>query len=663
MDGEVICRDGVRVPLNTDRSWRVRPADAWTEEDLYDARRAPAGWTGSEFDDAEWSPPATGMISAVLVPRDIPMLRETERPAVRVVEIGRCASERAASRSSGLLERMRREKPVPAEPGDVRGPNALLDRRPRSAVLRASRSGPGIYLLLDLGGETVGFPRLSLEGVAGGTVDLGYGETRALSEIVHAERYTMREGPQEWEGSTRQSLRYVHLIFRQCTRRVNVNWVGVNVVAYPVDPRGQFSCSDERLDRIWSAGQETVRLCMQDAYLDAPLVPRTFRWGDIRIQALASYYAFGDHTLIARELRRFARRIEEDTSPASPAEQSDLPLHWVLALWEGYLHSGDRELLKTCYPAAVQTLTATEARRTADGLLEDMTEASVDHADLSPRDRSAALTCLYHGALRAAMGLAEALGDTFRADIWASTAEALRREVGALLLREEHTPSWHVVLLAILCEVVEEEVRFRLLSRRFSGEHVGQIDTPYFTFYLIDMLYRSGQSDRAVGLIRDRWGKMIDEGATTCWEDFEGLGRRCYGASASPTYLLSARALGVMPEAPGWRRTRVAPDPSGLTWAKGSVPTLHGDLRIAWHRGEDDQSFEMEVEVPEGDAVEIGIPRLSMKLPTVELNGRTLWRNEKLRPIDLVREAASDRAYLRFLLDRPGAYRFTAYRG
>ena len=118
-----------------------------------------------------------------------------------------------------------------------------------------------------------------------------------------------------------------------------------------------------------------------------------------------------------------------------------------------------------------------------------------------------------------------------------------------------------------------------------------------------------------------------------------------------------------MPETPGWRRTRVAPDPSELTWAKGSVPLRYGDLGVAWQREEDDQSFEMNVEIPEGSAVEIGIPRLRMKLPTVELNGQTLWRNEKLRPVDLVREATSDRAYIRFLLDRPGAYRFTAFRG
>jgi len=658
MEGEITCRDGVRIPLNTDRLWRVRSADAWPEADIYDARRAPAGWIRPDFADADWTPPVTATNSAVLLPRDIPMLRETERLAVRVAEIGRCSSEYTTS----LFERMRQEKPVPAQPGDVRDPNALLGRGSRSAIIRASRSSPAIYLLLDFGRQVVGFPRLSLEGAAGGIVDLGYGETRAHPEMARAERYIMREGLQEWEGSTRQTFRYLHLIFRQCARRVTVHRVGVNTVTYPVTPRGRFSCSDEQLNRIWVMGRETVQQCMQDAYLDAPLAPRTFRWGDIRIQALTNYYAFGDYALVARELRRFGSRIEEDTSPASETTL-DRSLFWILALGEAYLYSGDRDLLQACYPAVAQTLARIEAGRTEDGLLEDMPEASINHADLSPRDRRVALTCLYHGALRSAGALAEMLGDTVQASTWASTAETLRRELIPQFHREEQARSPHVSLPAILFEVVGEALRFQLLSRDFRGERVDRIDTPYLTFYLIDMLYRSGQSNQAIGLIRDRWGKMMAEEATTCWEDFEGHGRRCYGASASPTYFLSARVLGVMPETPGWRRTRIAPNPSGLIWAKGSVPTRHGDLGVAWRREEDDQSFEMDIEVSEGDAVEIGIPRLKMKLPTVELNGQTLWRNEKLRPADLVRESTSDRAYLRFLLDRPGAYRFTAVRG
>ena len=654
VEGEIVCRDGVHVPLTTDRSWRVRSADAWSDADIYDARRAPAGWIRPDFDDAKWTPAVTATNSAVLVPRDIPMLREAERLAVRVTEIGRCPSGRP-SLSPSLLERMRQEKPVTAQPGDVRDPNALLGRGDRSAVLRASRSGPGIYLLLDFGREMVGFPHLALEGGGGGIVDLGYGETRARSEIARAERYIMREGVQEWEGLSRQAFRYIHLIFRQCTRRVKVNGIGVNTTAYPADPRGHFSCSDEQLNRIWTAGQQTIQLCMQDAYLDAPITPRTFRWGDIRIQALTNYYAFGDYALMGRELRRFGSRLEE----ASETTLDHTP-SWILALGEAHLYSGDRHLLRACYPAMVQALDRIEAGRTGDGLLEDMSEASIDHADLSPRDRRIALTCLYYGALRSAGALAGVLGETVQANTWASTAETLRRELIPRFHQEEPP---HVALSAILFEVVEEALRFQLLFQSLRGERVDRIDTPRLTFDLIDMLYRSGQSNRAIGLIRDRWGKMTVGETTTCWEDFEGRGRRCYGASASPTYFLSSRVLGVMPETPGWRRTRVAPDPSELTWAKGSVPLRYGDLGVAWQREEDDQSFEMNVEIPEGSAVEIGIPRLRMKLPTVELNGQTLWRNEKLRPVDLVREATSDRAYIRFLLDRPGAYRFTAFRG
>ena len=664
MEGEIVCRSGVRVALNTDESWRIQPADEWAEEEMYDARRAPDGWAGPEFDDSEWRTPRMKESPAVLVLRDIPMLRETERSVMRVAGMGRCASENVP----GLPEHMRRENVLPSAPGDVREPGALLDRSSRSALLWTPRSGPDTYVLLDFGEEVVGFPCLSLEGGAGGIVDLGYGETQALDGIARAERYVMREGPQEWESPSRQAFRYMHLIFRGCRRRVGVNWVGVNTVAYPVDPRGQFSCSDERLNRIWRAGRGTLQLCMQDAYEDAALFPRMHRWGDIRIQALVNYYAFGEGALISRELRRFGRWMGEMPSPSEPNVTlgQEVPLLWILALWECYLHSGDWELLKTCYPAVAQTLGWFERGRTDDGLLDGMPEVSIDRMELGPRDRRVALSCFYYGALLAARDIAGALGDEAQADRWTEAAGILRRAFGRILGSEEKESRPFpplVILLAVLFEAAGGETRFRLLSRSLRSEHIDRMDTPYFTFYLLDALYQAGQPNQAVGLIRDRWSKMIEEETTTCWEDFDGSGRRCYGASASPTYFLSAKILGAAPEAPGWSRARIEPRPSELAWAKGTVPSPRGDLRIAWSRGEDDQSFEIEVEVPEGVAAQIAIPRLQMKFPTIDLNGRTLWRNEKFRPTDLVREVAVDRAYVRFLVDRAGTYRFTACRG
>ena len=56
--------------------------------------------------------------------------------------------------------------------------------------------------------------------------------------------------------------------------------------------------------------------------------------------------------------------------------------------------------------------------------------------------------------------------------------------------------------------------------------------------------------------------------------------------------------LGVTPLAPGFPRFRVAPTPVDLAWARGIVPTIHGDIEIAWER--DGERVRIDVSVPEG---------------------------------------------------------------
>jgi hypothetical protein len=56
----------------------------------------------------------------------------------------------------------------------------------------------------------------------------------------------------------------------------------------------------------------------------------------------------------------------------------------------------------------------------------------------------------------------------------------------------------------------------------------------------------------------------------------------------TPLYQLSRRALGVEPAGPDWEPIRLRPQPLDLAWARGVVPTPHGDLQVAWQRRGDD---------------------------------------------------------------------------
>jgi hypothetical protein len=98
--------------------------------------------------------------------------------------------------------------------------------------------------------------------------------------------------------------------------------------------------------------------------------------------------------------------------------------------------------------------------------------------------------------------------------------------------------------------------------------------------------------------MRDRYGPMLARGATTLWESFEPSASLCHGFSATPVYQLSTEVLGVAPLEPGCTRLRIAPQPVDLDWARGVVPTVRGDVDVAWQP--DGESLQMDVTVPDG---------------------------------------------------------------
>lgn len=148
--------------------------------------------------------------------------------------------------------------------------------------------------------------------------------------------------------------------------------------------------------------------------------------------------------------------------------------------------------------------------------------------------------------------------------------------------------------------------------------------SPFFEFFLLEALMREGQDQAFLDVIRRDWGFMIHEGATTFWEMWSRTDGRltrgfCHGWSAAPTYFLSTYVLGVMPLAPGFARVAVAPHPGDLAWCRGTVPTPHGPVSVAWRRSAG--AMTIDVTAPEAVQVEVRPPEPGA---VVVVNGRPL---------------------------------------
>ena len=109
-----------------------------------------------------------------------------------------------------------------------------------------------------------------------------------------------------------------------------------------------------------------------------------------------------------------------------------------------------------------------------------------------------------------------------------------------------------------------------------------------------------------VDATRRAYGKMLERGATTWWEQFGGYASLCHAWSSAPTSDLSYHLLGVRPTAPGFAELRIEPQPADLTWAKGIVPTPRGDVSVNWKL--ENSQFELSASVPMQAMVELSVP-------------------------------------------------------
>ena len=140
------------------------------------------------------------------------------------------------------------------------------------------------------------------------------------------------------------------------------------------------------------------------------------------------------------------------------------------------------------------------------------------------------------------------------------------------------------------------------IAPQWPAEQAVPVGSPWFLFFTLETLIAQGKFDLAMTILREQWGRMLKQGATSFWETFPNLQAQhwsrslCHGWSAAPAYFLSTYILGVQPAEPGFASILIEPRQWELQWADGYVPTPHGDVRVRWSRQED--ALEIEIDLP-----------------------------------------------------------------
>jgi hypothetical protein len=462
---------------------------------------------------------------------------------------------------------------------------------------------------LDFGKEISGRIHLVSSTDRAVTVETSYGESaeealghpylgvRQITVPAHGEAF----GP-------KSAFRYVRLTFPRDARST---WSGIDAqaIVYPVEYQGAFESSDPLLNRIWETGAYTAHLCMQEGIWDGVKRDRGRWMGDLDVTGRVISSVFADRALMEPTMSALIGDSPVQRDVNTIAGYSAL---WITGQADFYRHSGDLDYLRSQRQSLLELLHVMDAELDSDGLFTNpgMHKVFVDWStgfSADTPEARAATHFEFYLAYKEAASLFAAMGDEADSAVCKGMANRLSRAAQAHLLdRAANTfgTRWQTNAMAVdsgaatLSE--QQAIWTKVLSHVTAPAASDAAITPYYGYYVLSAMARLGHRPDALNWMRQYWGGMLAEGATSFWEaydprwpkqDFhaslEADGKKGYyvslahGWASGPTAWLMEQVLGIEPTAAGFHEVNIRPDLAGLEWARGAEPTPRGLIRVS----------------------------------------------------------------------------------
>ncbi|MCD8167474.1 MAG: alpha-rhamnosidase [Bacteroides sp.] len=495
-----------------------------------------------------------------------------------------------------------------------------LEVEPMEAV--AVESLPGGELI-DFGRETFGFIRL--QGLSGeGVITIYYGESKEealdteygetldklavsgnqITDLSLNKSYPL-DGDFTLESS--KAYRYIYI-----TKDAGVKQDKVSMLYeyLPEAYRGSFRSSDEELNRIWEIGAYTMHLTTREFFIDGIKRDRWVWSGDAIQSYLMNYYLFFDSESVKRTIW-LLRGKDPVTSHSNTI--MDYTFYWFLSIYDYYLYSGDIDFVKQIYPRMQTMMEYVLGRTNVNGMVEGLTGdwVFVDWADgyLDKKGELSFEQVLFCKSLET-MALCAQLAEedqdqvTYQklaADLRAKLLPAFWNETKQALVHnriggeQSESVTRYANMFAVFFNYLTSEQQQQIRESVLLNDDILKITTPYMRFYELEALCVMGEQTAVMKEIKDYWGGMLHEGATSFWEKYnpDESGREhlamygrpygkslCHAWGASPIYLLGKYYLGVRPVKEGYKEFSVTPVLGGLEWMEGKVPTPGGDIKV-----------------------------------------------------------------------------------
>ena len=589
---EIELADGRTEAIVSDESWRSTSAGPIISSDIYDgetydARKEMPGWDRPSFDESSWAPVRA---SAELGAQEIVWQRNEP---IRVTK---------------------ELKPV-----------------------EMTEPKPGVYVF-DMGQNMVGWCRLKLSAPAGTTVTIRHAEmmnddgtvyTTNLRSAAQTDHYTCRGGGVETYQPhfTYHGFRYVELT--GLPAKPAADSVLGQVFHSSSPDAGRFECSDRMLNQLMDSIVWTQRANLESTPTDCPQRNERLGWlGDINSFAQTAIFNMDMAAFFSKWVRDVRDAQADDgrypdiaPNPGARNAGGGAPA-WAdagtVVPWRMYQNYADKRLLEEHFESAKRwvdfvhknnpNLLWQNARGAdfndwlnGDTLVYEgwpKTGASVPNEVFA--------TAFFAHSTWIISQMARVIGRTEEADSYGRLAEDIKAAFNKAFVKpdgriEGDTQAGYALALGL--DLLPEEVRpeaARHMVEAFT-RYNGHMSTGFLsTHRLMLELTRMGYNDEAYRLVELRtfpsWGFMIENGATTIWERWDGYvkgrgfqdpGMNSFNhwAFGSVGEWMWRSIVGINPDDanPGYKRFIIHPRPGGgLTWAKGEYNSIRGKIVSDW---------------------------------------------------------------------------------
>jgi alpha-L-rhamnosidase len=605
-------QDGTSAEVVSDGVWKlsaegpIRANNEYDGED-YDARLEMPGWSAPGFDDAKWQP-AQGVAApgGKLAAQMIEPIRVTETL-----------------------------KPI-----------------------AVTQPQPGVWIF-DMGQNMVGWCRIKVSGPRGTEVRLRHAETLKSDGTLYLDNirgakvtdtYTLKgKGTEVYEPRfTYHGFRFVEVT--GYSGKPSLASIEGQVVHDDLQNAGDFACANPLLNRIYKNIVWGVSGNYRSISTDCPQRDERQGWlGDRSAECKGETYLFNTAALYAKWLQDMAD-AQKDNGSVSDVCPAYWPLYSDNVTWPsstviipGALREqfADEGIIASHYDSAKKWMDHMSGF-IVNGIIERDSygdwcvppeDPKLIHSNDPARktDKAVLATAyFYHDALLMAR-YATLLGKAEDAQHFTTLAEKLKAVFNAKFFHADtgqyDNGSQTSCVLPLAFGLVPDGQRERVfnhLVNKIMTESKGHIGTGLVGGqWLMRVLTAGGRPDLAYTIATQKtypsWGYMVEKGATTIWELWNG--NTADPAMNSGNHVMLVGDLGIWlyenlagiksdPEQPGFKHIIMRPEPVGdLRFAKASHRSPYGLIVSDWQK--QDGVFRWKVTIPANTTATLYVPATS----------------------------------------------------